>query len=505
LHSSRGGFFAGNVPTRIFLNDGLGYYSEFNPSGYSPGTIVLPNGAPGLWCAGTQMNNTLDTSGTFCDIATAAVGVEAVDSDGDFDVDVQLGERVLIPRLFRNRFAQLGFLGRYIDQTGADMPVALITGSAHYEQEFADMDGDGDVDLLGLGYSGFAEVAYANDGAGHFGGAVQLPNSNNDDQDVEICDFDGDGALDVYIAGFASSDGVYRGTPAAIAFTKLTSGQSGIAGSFRSMMARAGDIDADGDYDVLIAQDSGINEILWLNTQPGTNDDQAPYLLKVLAIGDRVATAAPVLALGHVYDNSSLRLVESNHTRVELSVDGCALPDLQASVQATQVARAEFPGNLSGGVSWRYVSTDEHGNTGASAPQSFTSTAPSAFAFGYGAGSPGSLGVPSVHALSAPFAGTTLFVAGKGAPASTLSWIALTTDPAPAAPLALPGLCNVNVLGSVLVLASGPTDAAGCAVAALPVPAGVPAGISAYAQFFALDGQGGNLLSSSAGLRIETQ
>jgi FG-GAP-like repeat len=505
FHSSHGGSFGGTTPSRVFLNDGLGFFSEFNPSQFQLTGTTIANGSPGLWCAGTQLHDTLDTSGQFCDIATQAIGVEAIDTDADHDVDLLLGERTGIPRLFRNRYTQLGFLGRYIDQTGADMPVAQLAGSAHYEQEFADMDGDGDVDLLGLGYQGFAEAVYPNDGAGHFSGALQLPSSNNDDQDAELCDFDGDGALDVYIAGFASTDGVYLGAPGAIAFTKLTPAQSGIAGSFRTLMGRAGDLDADGDYDVLTAQDAGNNEILWLNTQPGTNDDQAPYLPNVLAIGDRVATAAPVLALAHVYDNSSLRLVESNDTRVELSVDGCALPDLQAKVQATQVARAEFPGNLSGGVSWRYVSTDEHGNTGASAPQSFTSTATSVFAFGYGAGSPGSLGVPSVHALSVPFSGTTLFVAGKGAPASTLSWIALTTDPAPAAPLALPGLCNVNVLGNVIALSVGPTDAAGCAVAALPVPAGAPAGISVYAQFFALDGQAGNLLSSSAGLRIETQ
>ncbi|TAJ24402.1 MAG: VCBS repeat-containing protein [Planctomycetota bacterium] len=504
LHSSRGSGFNGLVPTRMFVNDGSGRFSEFNPSGHMPGSFNLMNGEPGLWCAGIQQANTLDASGAFCDITTIAIGVELADTDADFDVDALLGERQLLPRMFRNRRADIGFLGRFIDKTGADMPVAQISGTLHMEQELADMDGDGDVDLLGVGYQNFNDVAYSNGGNGVWGGPVVLPGSGNDDNDVELCDYDMDGALDVYVAGFAAPDRVYRGTDGAIAFTLLTSGQSGIAGSLRSLLARAGDVDADGDYDVLVAQDANMHELMWKN-ESATADAHAPYLPNVRPIANQTAAATQVLALAHVYDNTSLRQLEANDTRVELSVDGCALPEFAASVLATQVARAALPGNLVGAVSWRFLSTDGSGNTGVSAQQAYSASAANPFAFGYGAGSPGSLGTPTVHALSVPFAGTTLYVAGKGAPAGTLSWLAVTSAPAPSAPLALPGLCNVNVLGTLIALDVGPTDASGCSVAALAVPAGTPAGISVYAQFLALDGQGGDLLSSSAGLQIDTQ
>lgn len=504
LHSSRGSNFNGLVPSRVFVNDGVGHFSEFNPSGFTPGSFNLANGEPGLWCAGIQQSNTLDTTGAFCDITTIAVGVELADTDADFDVDMLLGERQLLPRMFRNRRSDVGFLARYIDKTGADMPVAQISGTLHMEQELADMDGDGDVDLLGVGFQNFNEVAYANSGNGLFGGPIVLPGSGNDDQDVELCDFDMDGALDVYVAGFAATDRVYRGTDGTIAFTLLTSGQSGLVGPLRSLMARAGDIDADGDYDVFLAEDANLNELLWEN-QSTTGDVHAPYIPNVQPIGNQTAATATLLALAHVYDNTSLRQLEANATRVELSVEGCALPSIEAGVLATQVARAALPGNLVGSVVWRFASTDANGNTGVSAQQAFTSGAAGAFAFAYGAGSPGSLGTPTVHALSEPFAGTTLYLGGKGAPAATMSWLALTTAPAPSAPLALPGLCNVNVLGSIIALHVAPTDATGCSVAALSVPTGTPAGISVYAQFFALDGQGGDLLSSSAGLQIDTQ
>lgn len=367
------------------------------------------------------------------------------------------------------------------------------------------MDGDGDVDLFGLDWPGSWDATFANSGTAVFGPAVLLPTSSSGGADVDLCDYDGDGTLDIFIGGFFGVDVVYKGLPGSISFGQLTGAQSGISISTRTLMPRSADVDHDGDYDVLTAQDASNNEILWLNTLAGHADTTPPYLPHVKPIDDRTAGAAPVTALAHVFDNSSLRLLETNDTRVELAVDGCALPDVPAVVQATQVAHAALPGNLVGTVSWRFVSTDEHGNTGASTLRSYTSTAPGVFSAGYGAGSPGSLGVPTVQALSVPFAGTTFYLAGRNAPPATPSWLFVTTAQAPAAPLVLPGLCNVNVLGTVVVQKFGVTDASGNALAALPVAASVPAGIDVFAQFLVLDGQGGNLLSSSAGLKIVTQ
>lgn len=505
FHSSHGGSFGGQTPSRVFLNNGAGYFSEFNPSGFQLPNTSIANGNPGLWCEGMQSGGTTNSSGAFCDVATSAVGIELADADGDFDVDLLHGSRQEAPRYFSNRHFELGVPLAWRDLTGSAFPTGYWSGGDNYEQEFADMDHDGDVDLFGLNWPGLADAIYGNNGDGTFQPGALLPASVSDGSDGELCDYDGDGALELYVCAFAGTDALYTGTFGSLGFSALSTAQSGLAGNYRTLMARSTDVDLDGDYDVLTAQDAGKNEVLWLNTQAGTNDDQAPYIPNVAVLPSQPAAVAERVALAHVYDNSSLRLLETNHTRVELAVDGCALPDVSAFAQATQVARAKLPGNLFGAVTWRFASTDEHGNSGASAQSGYTSSFGGAFASAYGAGSPGSLGVPTVSALSVPFAGTMLYLAGRNAPPSKPSWIALTTAPAPGAPLALPGLCNVNVLGTTLVLKYGVTDANGDAVAALPLPSSMPAGIAVYAQFFALDGQGGNLLSSSAGLQIVSQ
>jgi hypothetical protein len=74
VHSSYGGVFGGDVPTRIFLNDGLGFFKEFNPSGLQMSGQEVPSGQPGLWCEGTQSNGTTNSNGTNCDIASSALG-----------------------------------------------------------------------------------------------------------------------------------------------------------------------------------------------------------------------------------------------------------------------------------------------------------------------------------------------------------------------------------------------------------------------------------------------
>ena len=72
IHSSHAGAYGGQVPTRLFLNDGNGFFTEFNPSGFQLPFTNITNGDPGLWCEGTQQSETVNTTGLFCDVATCA-------------------------------------------------------------------------------------------------------------------------------------------------------------------------------------------------------------------------------------------------------------------------------------------------------------------------------------------------------------------------------------------------------------------------------------------------
>ena len=93
----------GRVPTRLFLNDGNGFYAEFNPSGFQLSGAEIQEGDPGIWCEGTQKNLTTSTDGTFCDVAADPLDIDVGDFDGDFDLDILHGARNELPRLFANR------------------------------------------------------------------------------------------------------------------------------------------------------------------------------------------------------------------------------------------------------------------------------------------------------------------------------------------------------------------------------------------------------------------
>src|SRR5688572_12477400 len=108
VHTTYGGIFGGETPSRLFLNDGAGFYEEFNPSGFQLPSQDIFNGNPGLWCEGTFQHGTSATNGSQCDIADTPLGVEIGDLDGDWDIDILQGARNEVPRVFQNRLAETG-------------------------------------------------------------------------------------------------------------------------------------------------------------------------------------------------------------------------------------------------------------------------------------------------------------------------------------------------------------------------------------------------------------
>jgi hypothetical protein len=85
VHSSYGGVFQGQVPTRLFLNDGLGFYTEHNPSGFKLSAQTIQAGNPALWAEGTHQSNTANSTGVNADIASSALDIDVGDVDGDYD------------------------------------------------------------------------------------------------------------------------------------------------------------------------------------------------------------------------------------------------------------------------------------------------------------------------------------------------------------------------------------------------------------------------------------
>ncbi|TAJ16593.1 MAG: VCBS repeat-containing protein [Planctomycetota bacterium] len=500
FHSSYGGNFSGTVPTRVFLNDGAGFYSEFNPTGFQLAGVNIAVGDPALWCQGLH--------GIDCDIATSSLDVDLFDADGDFDLDLLFGARQEAPRYFKNRLVEDGGQLLYQDVTTSAFPAGYWSGGDNFEQEQADMDNDGDWDLYGLNWPGLNDAVFNNTStptAIAYANMQTLASSGNDDNEGDFLDFDDDGDLDLVVAAFAGTDRLYRnnyagGAPGSFSYSLVT--PSGFS-SGRALEAEVADVDNDGDYDVLTAEDSTFDEKLYVNVlNPG--DSRAALIARTEALESATAAPGARVARSTIQDSGSYYTTWYNATRVRVTVDGCALPEVAARTSQGNVFRALLPRNLVGAVGYRWLSSDEHGNTGASAVKNYAGSYAGAHAVAFGVGSAGTTGTPQIKALSVAFPGTTSHIAVTGLPAGTTTLLYLT-DTQLAAPLALPGLCNINVIGTILGQKIGPADAAGCLVASFAVPAGAPPGLKVYAEGFGLNGVAGNLLSSTQGLEVTIQ
>ena len=102
FQSTYGSLSGGNVPARIFLNNHLGAFEEFNPSGFQLSGTDIVNGNPALWAQGIQQHQTTDATGAFADVATVGMSANFGDIDGDFDIDLLHGEKYELPRIFKN-------------------------------------------------------------------------------------------------------------------------------------------------------------------------------------------------------------------------------------------------------------------------------------------------------------------------------------------------------------------------------------------------------------------
>lgn len=133
---------------------------------------------------------------------TSGSGVALGDVDGDGWVDVFLCGIDVAPRLFRNEGGW-----RFSDGTGRAFPGGEFgrggAGSDATGTVLADVDGDGDLDLL-LNALGRGTRLWRNDGTGRFEEATDAAGlrSRSGPTSMALADVDGDGDLDLYVCNF---------------------------------------------------------------------------------------------------------------------------------------------------------------------------------------------------------------------------------------------------------------------------------------------------------------
>ena len=130
-----------------------------------------------------------------------------------------------------------------------------------------DVDGDGDLDVLSASYADCKIAWYENtDGIGNFGPQRVITTAAGQAQSVYAGDVDGDGDLDVLsassdddkIAWYENTDGLGNFGPQQV----ITTGADGARSVY------AGDLDGDGDLDVLSASHADC-KIAWYENTDG--------------------------------------------------------------------------------------------------------------------------------------------------------------------------------------------------------------------------------------------
>jgi hypothetical protein len=501
FHSTYGAGFGGLVPSRIYLNDGDGHFQEFNPSGFQLLAATMPAGSPGIWCQGTFQPNTANTTGAQCDICTNTLDIDMGDIDGDLDLDILHGDRDSPPRFFKNRLEENGGTTlAFRDVTNAMFPAGYNSGGGNYEQEMGDIDNDGDLDLYGLNWlSGAGNDGLWRNNGTSFVNQTQVAGSGSDDNEGDFADYDGDGDIDLFVGNFSGGDKLYRNDDTGagnLAFVKVQTINTGTA-----LDADFADVDGDGDYDIMGAADNNDANYLLINTT-NNPDTTAPTLLRLEATGTQTASTTPTAVRVQQYDNAAYYTTWYNPTVLEVSVDGCSIGTYPMHNSGGQIFRGVLPGNLIGSVEYRVRASDEHGNIGFSSTESFTSNdigGGSNIVFGADSGA----GAPQIRASSVAFPGLDLFVGADGMTAGNL-WLLAWNQLPLGVPIPIPGIGIANVAGTNYFTFSGVVDADGCANQQIFMPPSAPS-VGIYFQMFEFPGDGADLLDSSRGLQVNIQ
>lgn len=218
---------------------------------------IASGGATHIYWHENNGSGSFNTTHTITAAANGAESIYAADLDGDGDLDLTSVSSGADKLCWYDNTDGLGSFGpQIIISTGPDYGEGVWA---------ADINGDGDIDLITASYLDDEVAWYENLGNGSWGPTQIISNTQDGAQDVFVADLDGDLDMDVVaaswgdntIAWFENTDGLGSFGP-----EQLLS--SGIPA--RPYTVYGGDIDFDGDIDIV---GGGLYELGWMENTNG--------------------------------------------------------------------------------------------------------------------------------------------------------------------------------------------------------------------------------------------
>lgn len=257
--------FANTGQNRLCLNDGTGTFTDvtvvrFPEDSDDSRDVALGDidgdGDQDIVFANRFGRNRLylnDGAGVFSDAPIASFstgggntrGVALGDVDGDGDLDM-----VFAIKDARNRLHLNDGLGSFTEVTETNLPEDYDNTRSI---AFGDVDSDRDLDIIFANRVNTQSRLYLNDGSGLFSDATlgRLPLADDWSDGVVLGDVDGDSDLDIVMANFGAQSKLYlndgSGVYSDATLTHLPAEKD------NSQDAALGDMDGDGDLDIVFA------------------------------------------------------------------------------------------------------------------------------------------------------------------------------------------------------------------------------------------------------------
>ena len=192
--------------------------------------------------------------------------IAVADFDGDGDVDVIGSAR----RLYLNDGT-----GLFTEGPGRVPPLSTSFYVGLHDLGLLDVEGDGDLDVVvarsALSGSGYPNELWVNDGSGFFSASEPFPGAATPTYSVAAADFDGDGNVDVAFGNLGANE-LYLGDGAG-AFQEASALLPQNTGWTRRLCA--GDLDGDGQPDLYAGNQGGsppTGPVYERYATPGVND-----------------------------------------------------------------------------------------------------------------------------------------------------------------------------------------------------------------------------------------